>query len=351
MKNFFNGVRKHINRLDEDKLREQYILLSQELSKLDRIFDSMSEGIVFCDLQGSITYENKAVQNILGMSAAEAIAQLNIALDTPSKREISIAYPEQKYATIQVMPTDRGTSLIIHDNTAERIAAIRELESGAFNAVSTFASGLAHEIGNPLNALSMTIQLLESKVSDKEDIEICKQQIKRISDFSRNFLTALRPTKPNFTPGSVADPLKSCLASLKTILEDRRISVTLDIPAALPPIALDTMQMEHVFFNLIKNALEAMKDGSSLNIQITSDDHEITLSFRDNGLGMTQEQLAHLFEPYRTTKSTGNGLGLMICARIVHDHGGTISAESKPGEGSTFTIRLPRLEKRIRELK
>ena len=332
MKNFFKGVRKHINRLDEDKLREQYILLSQELSKLDRIFDSMSEGIVFCDLQGSITYENRAVQNILGMSAAEAIAQLNIALDTPSKREISIAYPEQKYATIQVMPTDRGTSLIIHDNTAERIAAIRELESGAFNAVSTFASGLAHEIGNPLNALSMTIQLLEGKVSDKEDIEICKQQIKRISDFSRNFLTALRPTKPNFIPGSVADPLKSCLASLKTILEDRRISVTLDIPAALPPIALDTMQMEHVFFNLIKNALEAMKDGGALELDIGSDDNDIILKITDDGLGMAPEQVAHLFEPYRTTKSHGTGLGLMLSRRIVRAHGQRAAERSNEEE-------------------
>ena len=351
MKDFFKGVRKHIGKLDGSKLREQYVLLSQELSRLDLIFESMAEGVVFCDLHGEVTYENPAAKAILGTSAGEAIADLGLALDTPSKREVAIAYPDPRSAAIQVKPIDEGTILIIRDTTAERAAAEKELESGAFKAVSTFAAGLAHEIGNPLNALSMNLQLLATEVDDKETVEICQQQVKRIGDFSRNFLQALRPTKPNLAPGSVADPLKSCLKALKSVLEDKRVAVTLDIPSALPTVALDVLQIEHVFFNLVKNALEAMKDGSRLDIVISSDDREVSVAFRDNGCGMGQEQLAHLFEPYRTTKERGNGLGLMICSRIVQDHGGTISAESKVGDGTTFTVKLPRLEKRIRALK
>ena len=152
-------------------------------------------------------------------------------------------------------------------------------------------------------------------------------------------------------PGSLADPLKSCLAALRQQLEDRRIRVTLDTPSALPPIALDKGQMEQVFFNIVKNALEAMADGGELAIELKADDRDVSVSFRDTGSGMDDGQLAHLFEPYRTTKEKGTGLGLMISARIVRDHGGTIAAESKPGQGTTFTIRLPRLERRIRELK
>ena len=134
-------------------------------------------------------------------------------------------------------------------------------------------------------------------------------------------------------------------------MEDRRIRVTLDIPAALPSVALDKNQMEQVFFNIVKNALEAMADGGAIEIVIASDDRDVSVTFHDSGPGMNDEQIAHLFEPYRTTKEKGTGLGLMISARIVREHGGRISAESKCGQGTTFTICLPRLERRIRELK
>jgi signal transduction histidine kinase len=94
-----------------------------------------------------------------------------------------------------------------------------------------------------------------------------------------------------------------------------------------------------------------MKDGGSVEIVIGSDDDDVTIAFGDSGAGMSPEQLAHLFEPYRTTKAKGTGLGLMVTDRIVRAHGGTIAAESALGEGTTFTIRLPRIEKRIRTLK
>ena len=119
----------------------------------------------------------------------------------------------------------------------------------------------------------------------------------------------------------------------------------------LPSVALDRNQMEQVFFNLLKNALEAMRDGGRIDIVVGADDNDVSVTIRDSGEGMTQEQLTHLFEPYRTTKAGGTGLGLMVTSRIVRDHGGTIAAESSQGEGTTFTIRIPRIERRIRELK
>ena len=105
-----------------------------------------------------------------------------------------------------------------------------------------------------------------------------------------------------------------------------------------------------MFFNLVKNALEAMKDGGALSITVTADDRDVRVLFRDNGSGMDAATLAHIFEPYRTTKEQGTGLGLMVCRRIVRAHGGEIDVESKPGAGTTFTVRIPRLEKRVRRL-
>ena len=133
--------------------------------------------------------------------------------------------------------------------------------------------------------------------------------------------------------------------------EDRRIETALNLPTALPTVLVDRAQMEQVFFNLIKNALEAMKDGGSLDIEVASDDHDVRVAFSDNGSGMDAATLAHIFEPYQTSKEHGSGLGLMLSRRIVHAHGGEIDVESKPGAGTAFTVRIPRLEKRVRRLK
>jgi signal transduction histidine kinase len=95
----------------------------------------------------------------------------------------------------------------------------------------------------------------------------------------------------------------------------------------------------------------AMSDGGTLAVAVGFDDNDVYAAIRDSGSGMTTEQLARLFEPYRTTKAQGTGLGLMVSQRIVRDHGGSIDAESSPGRGTTFTVRLPRLERRVRELK
>ena len=351
MRDFFKGVRKHIDRLDESKLREQYMLLSQELANLDRIFESMSEGVVFCDLKGDVTYENPSARAILGSSAGEAIARLGIPLDAPAKQEVSIAYPEQKFATIQVLPDERGTLIIVRDTTAERAAAEREMESGAFRAVGTLASGIAHEIGNPLNAISLSLQLLKRDPTDTETIDTCMAQVKRLDGIIRDFLAALRPQRPNLVPGSVVEPIRSCLAALKPQFEERQIRVTLDVTAALPVVALDKDKMEQVFFNLFKNALEAMKDGGTIAIDISADDRDVSIAVHDNGMGMDSAQIAHLFEPYRTSKAKGTGLGLMVSKQIVISHGGSIAAASTPGEGTTFTVTLPRIERRIRALK
>ena len=342
MKTFFQSVLKHIDKLDADKLREQYRLVTDEVSFFDTILSAMKEGVVVYDLAGEIVYRNPA---------ADQLPDIEVALGTASRSEVSLTYPDERTLEIHTIPFERGTLAMIRDVSAERARTAEELERGAAKSVCDLAAGVAHEIGNPLNAISLNLQMLERDPSDREAIDICKSQVRRLDGIIRGFLGALRPAKMVLSPGSIAEPLKNCLAALKGQFEERRINVTLEVPAALPPVALDKDKMEQVFFNLVKNALEAMKDGGAIDIVLSVDDRDVTVSFRDTGLGMNAEQLAHLFEPYRTTKEHGTGLGLMISARIVRDHGGVISAQSKDGEGTVFTVRIPRLEKRVRALK
>lgn len=350
MKDFFKGVQRHIGKLDADNLRRAYGRLSDEMLFREALIHAISQGIVVLDENGEVVKTNPAARTMLGSDVAAAIAALKPPKGVASKGETTITYPEERSVEIQTIPVGEMTLILLRDTTDERKRSEEELRLGATKAVCDLAAGVAHEIGNPLNAIAMNLQLLERDPSDRESLEICRSQVKRLDGILREFLSALRTRKPMLIPGSPADPLTSCLAALKPQFEDRRIAVTVDIPATLPAVALDKDLIEQVFFNLLKNALEAVPDGASVAIEISADDLDVSIRIRDTGLGMTADQLAHLFEPYRTTKEKGTGLGLMISKRIVSDHGGTISAESTPTEGTTFTIRLPRIERRIRAL-
>ena len=351
MKDFFKGVRKHIDRLDAGRLREQYRLVADELAQTERLHAIIKDGLVRLDAQGNVLQSNPAAKTLLGGEPADVLPELELPLGKVSRREFAVTYPDARTLEIQTIPFEEETVVYLRDTTAEKERTEEELRAGATKAVCDLAAGVAHEIGNPLNAIAMNLQLLERDPTDRESLDICKTQVKRLDGIIREFLSALRTRKPVLVPGSPADPLKNCLAALKQQFVERSIRVTLDIPAALPPVALDKDLIEQVFFNLVKNALEAMKDGASIAIEISADDRDVSVVFRDSGAGMTDEQIAHLFEPYRTSKEKGTGLGLMVSKRIVTDHGGTIAVESEPGKGTTFIVRLPRLERRVRQLK
>ena len=134
-------------------------------------------------------------------------------------------------------------------------------------------------------------------------------------------------------------------------LADRGIKVEAETPADLPAVMADRNQLKQVFFNLIKNAIEAMAPGGQLKIRPRVDDDNVYLLFGDSGAGIKQEDLGRLFQPYHTTKAGGHGLGLMIVQRIMREHGGQIGIESKEGVGTVVTLQLPRKDRRVRMLR
>lgn len=351
MRNFFKSVRKRIGKLDAAQLREQYDLIAEEAEFLDKLFLANSEGIIVLDETGHVLKSNPAASDLLGMKPENALDSLDVPLGRASKREVRITYPDERSLEVKTVPMKIGTLVYLRDITAEKARSEEELRTGATKAMRDLAAGVAHEIANPLNAISLNLQLLERELPGDESLKVCREQIERLSAILHGFLMALRPSRPNLAPGSIADPLKNCIATLKSQIEERRIAVMLNVPNVLPQVAIDKAQFEQVYFNLLKNSIEALHDGGKIEIDVSSDDVDAIVVVRDNGEGMPEEQLLHLFEPYRTTKDKGTGLGLMVTARIVRDHGGSISAESKIGAGTTFTIRVPRLERRIRALK
>ena len=350
MRDFFSSVRRHIDRLDAGRLREQYVKLADELESFETFFETIDQGIVVLDADGRVAKSNPAAAALLGMRPEDALASLAVTPGRASRREIDVTYPEKRVLEVRCSPVRAGTLVYLRDVTAERERTRDELQAGATKAVRDLAAGVAHEIGNPLNALSLNLQIARRAGGAQEEIDECIRQVERLSGILKGFLEALRPSRPNLSRGSLADPVKNCLASMKHLFEERSIALTLDLPGALPPVAIDCAQMEQVFFNLLKNALEAVRDGGSIDICLSSDDDCVTAAVTDDGDGMDASELARLFEPYRTTKTRGTGLGLMVSQRIVRDHGGSIAVESVKGKGTRFTVRIPRLERRIRAL-
>ena len=380
MRGFFNKVAEHIDKLDAEGQRKQYRLLVEELSFYESVFRSLREGVLVVDGAGNTVYANEAVARLTGFDGAKAKGRpvRHILPDwdwdnllAPSDEgqgwtrqascEIEVTYPERRILEVQATPSANGTVLLVRDVTLARAQEESARESSRTDAVRDLAAGVAHEIGNPLNAISLNLQLLarefrrepdeERRARLLHDIATSQNEVKRLEGIIKGFLSALRPAKLNLVPGSVLDPLTDTLDAMKAQFEDRRIQTQLSLPTALPTVLVDHAQMEQVFFNLVKNAIEAMKDGGSLDIEVAADDRDVHVVFRDNGTGMDAATLAHIFEPYQTSKEQGSGLGLMLSRRIVHAHGGEIDVESKPGAGTAFTVRIPRLEKRVRRLK
>jgi len=381
---FFDRLVARIDKLNPESLQAQMVRLVRERGFLETIFQTIQEGLVVIDNDGRLLYANHAAERLTGFdferTKGRSIMRVlrdwdwEHLLEVPASdsgwarmvtREIEITYPEHRFISVYAMPlnedgfVEKGVLVILRDVTRDRKQEASTLESERFNAVKLLAAGVAHEIGNPLNALNIHLQLLARELQDLPDgtrepladlVDVARAEVERLDTIIRQFLRALRPTQPVMRTEQVTDVLQETLALLKTEFENRRIAVSVDIVDAIPTVQLDRSQIKQVFFNLIKNALEAMPDGGTLRIEVSAGDVYVDIAFIDTGKGIAPEELQRVFEPYRTSKQTGSGLGLMIVQRIVDEHGGEIELASKPDVGTCFKVRLPRSERRVRLL-
>jgi two-component system, sporulation sensor kinase E len=386
-KNFsLDRVLGRLDTLDSVNLANLVQRLARERGLFEEIFNTLQEGVLVITLDGEIDYANDAAHRLIGLGEDELAGQTLWRLipglrpslggtledDTAAAlpvvaREFELTYPEPRTVRLYMVPfrgeargDARRFAVILTDVTRDKHATAQQLEDERTSSILLLAAGVAHELGNPLNSLTIHLQLITRKLkklkaskdtdSLVESVDVCRAEVARLDGIIAHFLEAIRPQPPDLAELDLAEVLAEVLRFQQREFADRRIAVEVEASGDLPLVMADRNQLKQVFFNLAKNALDAMEPDGRLKIRARADDDSVFLLFGDSGSGIKQEDLVRVFQPYHTTKPGGHGLGLMIVQRILREHGGHVGIESKEGVGTVVTLQFPRKDRRVRML-
>ena len=335
----------------------------------DQVVTSLPVGLIATDKDGRIAFYNNAAERITGLDLARArgkdsdtilpshLCGLKESLDyggAISEKEMECEFIENKVVPVSISASKIineegqfvGQVLIIRDlGEVRRLQAeIRRKEKLA--AIGGLAAGVAHEIRNPLSSIKGIASYYKSKFEDgSEDKEMAGVMIEEVDRLSRvisELLEFARPTKLNKKPSDINELLKHSTRLVEQEAAAKNITIQLHLEPDSMEADADPDRLTQCFLNLFLNALQAMESGGRLTVSSTTGvNGNVAIYVKDNGSGISAEDLSKIFDPYFTTKPKGTGLGLAIVHKIIEAHGGQIRVRSTVGQGTVFSIVLP----------
>jgi two-component system sensor histidine kinase PilS (NtrC family) len=338
----------------------------------ERIVESIRSGVITTDLQGRIYTFNAAAEEITGYEADDVrgaevsifFGELEESIEE-SMQAAAMGEPSPRYEadcltadglrlrlgfSIFPLSAESGetTGLVITFQDLTQVRALEETSrrQDRLAAVGRVAASIAHEIRNPLAAMRGSIQVLRSEMaadsSQAELMEIILRESDRLNRIITDYLTYARPRSHAHTSVAVRELLRETFTLLRhspEIKDGHKLEE--DYMGEVMMVSADASQLKQVFWNIARNALQAMPEGGTLRAELRpSGGNRLRITFTDTGIGMSPEQVEHLFEPF-SSRTGGTGLGLSIVYQIIRDHGGTINVRSREGKGTTIAIELP----------
>jgi PAS domain S-box-containing protein len=349
----------------------------REIQTIDRdILNSISRGIITVNLQGEVTSCNRAAEQIVEIQGEQTIGRsleetfgsedpLHLLLKESIQERSGAQDRDLSYTakTGTVKPL-RVTTFALKNEMAERVGGIllikdmteiRKMEeriqrSSRLAALGQFTQRLVHEIRNPLSAMDINLQLLEERLGESSEdseigryLEIISTETRRLNDVLRNVQAFSNPERPDLETVDLHQIIHQVLFLIKEEAIRKDIEIVDHLQAEKSLVQADRDQMKQVFLNLLKNSIEAMSAGGTLEVLSRNDSEGkiIGMELVDSGSGIPMASLQRVFDPYYTTKKKGTGLGLSIVHTIITQHGGTIDVSSWLGEGTICSIILP----------
>jgi signal transduction histidine kinase len=210
------------------------------------------------------------------------------------------------------------------------------------------AAQLAHEIGTPLSSVSGHVQLAlrerDLPLALRERLDVSAREIERISKIVRDYLDSTRPLEPERQPTALPKLLEEAVELVQAVAPSKRAAVTWTVDPALGDLVTDPGLLRQIVVNLVSNALDAVDKNGRIDVAARAIGDDVLITVSDTGHGIAPDDVRRIFEPFYTTKGRGKGtgLGLAICRQLTAALGGAISVDSTPGQGSTFSVRIPR---------
>ncbi|MBU0957031.1 MAG: PAS domain S-box protein [Spirochaetes bacterium] len=370
MRKFLSRAMDKVSRMNADAIRNLLRTLADENDRLETVLDSMMDGIIVCDVDHRPILINKSAERLIPISQTD-LYETNLWTsvrdselsdffyssleneETILDREFALEGKQgTRIIAISITPLVKekritGTLIHIEETTEKRKKETRLRRAENLASLTTLAAGVAHEIKNPLGAISIHVQLLRKTLQPVKTagmeryLSVVEEEIDRLNRIVVDFLFAVRP----MDIASINDDLNGMLSELVAFItpETDSMGIQLDVKLEkdLPLLRFDKRYMKQALLNLVKNASAAMDQGGTLQLRSWQENDEVRILVKDNGTGIPEKNLGKIFEPYFTTKANGTGLGLTLTYKIIKEHGGDINVSSREGFGTEFIISLP----------